>query len=120
VDPIEILQSLGGGELVDQLARSLILVAEEVRETRKKGAVTLTLNVLPSPGGDDVVIISEDLKRKPPARDPRGAIFFAIGDGLLHRSDPRQTEFQVRTADSGKSELRVVEHQTPQVREASQ
>lgn len=121
VDALEALMSMGGGsgQLVQLMFKSLVLVSEEVVETKKKGGVTITLNVLPSPGGDEVVIISEDVKRKPPSRDPKGAIFFAIGDGMLRRNDPRQTTFEVRQAEgSGTTELRVVEHPEPRVREA--
>ena len=119
MDPIEELQRLGGGHLLDDIYKSLVLVAEEVIETRKGGSITLTLKVAPAPGGEDRVVVSEDLKRKPPAKEPRGAIYFVIGDGLLHKSDPRQIVFEVRQAEAGQTELRVVDTPAPRVKEAN-
>lgn len=109
MDELAVVQSLAGGKLLPELYKALVLTAEEVIETRKAGSVTLTLKVSPAQGSDVAVVINEDLKRKPPTKDPHGAMYFAIGDGLLHKADPRQQQFELRSIEGGQSELRVSE-----------
>lgn len=120
VDPVEAIQALGGGTLIERLYAAMVMVAEEVIMTRHKGAVTLKLNVEIAPGSDDVVIVSEDLQRKPPAGEAKGAMFFSIGDGQLHRRDPRQQYFDVRHTEEGQAELRMIEQASPKLRGVNQ
>lgn len=104
--PLKTIQGLSNGHFVEDLHLALVLVAEEVVLSRKKGAVSVTFNI--HPNSDDTILITDDLQRKPPKRESRSSVFFSIGDGLLHKGDPRQTQMELRQVD-GKTELRAVD-----------
>jgi hypothetical protein len=90
MDSLATLQRLGSGKLLEELHAALVATAEEVVTTGKPGVVTLTLKVSNKSQGDPLVIIDESLARRSPKRASRGAIFYAVDNGL-HREDPRQT-----------------------------
>lgn len=119
MDPAELIQALGMGYLLSDINLALTLVAQEVVETRNPGTVVITLKVAPVEGSDVAVVVTEDVNRKAPKKNPHGAVLFTAMDGLLHRSDPRQTQFAVQTVESGQPELRIIEQQPATRREAN-
>jgi hypothetical protein len=116
VDALSVIQRLGTRRFIDELSQTLAAVADEVTLTRKKGKVTVTFSLSPAQGNDIGVIVAEEIKRSPPVRDARGAIFFAL-DGELHEGDPRQPTLDFRVAPGG-AEIRTPEDPGHTVREA--
>lgn len=116
MDALGIVGRLGQGRLIQDLADALSVVATEVVATKKPGAVTVTLKVLPSPAGDEMVLINDTIARKAPSREPRGAYLYAI-EGQLFARDPRQTQLPFR-AVTGEEEIREPAGEPSAVREA--
>lgn len=113
----EFFGNVGRGELMDDLYRAVVLIMDEVVMTRNPGSVNLTLKVSPAQGSDIAVVVSDEIKRVPPKNAPRESLYFAVGDGQVRRSDPRQTRFELRALDGGATELRVSEPPENTVRE---
>jgi hypothetical protein len=116
MDGLAILQKLGGGRLIDEMADALIKTADEVVATGKPGTVTITLKVSNKGIGDEFVMIEEQTARSSPKREPRGAYFYAL-DGQLYRDDPRQTRLDFRTVDRETGEIRERPEVEPSIRE---
>lgn len=106
MDALAILQKLGTHRFMDDLAATLAEVSDEVALSRKKGAVTVKFTLTPATGSDVGVVFAEEIKRTPPVKDPRGAIFFVV-DGELFDHDPRQPHMDFR--EVAPSPSRVVE-----------
>jgi hypothetical protein len=115
MDSLGILQRLGGGHLIDEIAAALVQTAEEVAETKRNGSVTISLKVTKSIGDDIAVIVTESIKRSSPLRGERGAMFM-VHEGALHREDPRQIRMELRTV-GGQTELRATEDPGRDMRE---
>ncbi len=105
MDPLSVLQRLGSGRLIEDLAAALTVTAEEVVATGKPGTVTLTLKVSTISQGNPLVMVDEQLSRSAPKKDPKGAAFYAV-DGTLHREDPRQMVMEFRTINRETGEIR--------------
>lgn len=90
------------GNFPDDLIFMLTEVSERVVTTEKKGAVVATFDIN-KVKGQPAVTIGVKLKERMPEGDESGAVVYAVGDGFLHRDDPRQTvmEFRVVTPDDG-------------------
>lgn len=116
MDALSIVQRLGQGRLLEELAEALAAAATEVVETGQPATVTLALKLSNHGQGDPVVIIAEQLGRTSPKRAPRGAIFWALG-GELHHDDPRQTRMEFRTVDTATGEIREPRAREQVVRE---
>jgi len=104
MDALAVLQRLGTHRFIDELGTTLAAVSDEVALTRKKGKVTVTFTLSPGPGNDLAVQVAEEIKRTPPVKAPRGAIFFVL-DGELHDGDPRQPQMDFREVDRPASRL---------------
>lgn len=99
MDALGTLQALARGRLLDEVCEAMIVVAEEVINTGKKGKVTLVLTIGQASKGEPSVVVTEEIKRTAPLRDPLGAILF-VGSGSFHRHDPRQPELDFRLVES--------------------
>lgn len=110
MDSLAVIQRLAGGEFLDRLAFALTEVSERVVVTGNKGKVSISLVIAQQMRGEPVVIIEETISTAPPASSPRGAMFYAIGDGHLERDDPRKPPLPgFRTVDGPDLEPRVIE-----------
>lgn len=90
-----VLSQLRRGQTEADLTDALREVVQRVRETRKKGSVTLKITVQPQSKGDDVVLIlSDDVKANLPVAERGSSIFYANEDNSLVRNDPRQGELR--------------------------
>ena len=105
MDALSVLQRLGSGRFLDEVLEALIATAEEVVATGKPGKVTVTFGLSTQEQGDPMVIIDETVGRTSPKKDPKGALFFAMG-GELHKDDPRQAPLIFRTVDTTTGEMR--------------
>ena len=118
MDALGILQRLGQGRLIEELADALVSVADEVVATGKGGSVTLTLTLSTREQGDAMVQIEEKIARKTPTKAARGAFLFAV-HGELHAQDPRQTRMSFREVDRPTPDQRELDDVAPTVREAN-
>lgn len=118
MDPLNVLQGLGRGRLLEELTAALASVADEVVQTGKPGSVTLTLKLSTQEQGDPMVQIIETIARKTPTKAARGAIVFAI-EGWLYSKDPRQGELQFREVERPTADQRELDDAAPIVREAN-
>lgn len=108
MDALAIIQRLGSGDLLDDLAKALQDTATEVVETGKPGTVTLKFKISNKKQGDCLVMIDETVSRVSPKEDPRGAFFYSVEGGLF-REDPRQFPLEFReVVDKGTGEIRDV------------
>ena len=116
MDPLAVIQRLGGGHALEELAEALAEVAAEVVATGKPGRVTLVLEVATETPGTPLVLIRETLTRTLPKKAARGAMFFAR-DGELYREDPYQPRLPFRELDTGTGEIRQPEIRAREERE---
>lgn len=116
MDPLAVIQRLGGGHALEELASALAEVAAEVVATGKPGRVTLVLEVATETPGTPMVLIRETLTRTPPKHPPRGAMFYTR-DGGLYREDPYQPKLPFREVDVGTGEIRQPESRAREERE---
>ena len=90
---VSVLTQMRRGQTVADLSDSITTLVQRVRETRKKGSVTLKITIAPQSRGDDVVLsITDDVSTKLPVAERGSSIFFASDDNTLVRNDPRQSE----------------------------
>jgi hypothetical protein len=82
------LAELNEGITAADLDRQLRELVCKVRETGKKGSLTLTFNV--EPRGADTVVVSADSKPKLPEDEKFKSIFYVGGAGELLREHPKQ------------------------------
>jgi len=91
VDFNKFLADLDEGRLNAQLTHQLATVVRGVRETKKSGALTLTINLTQE--GSMIVLKSKvGVKMPQPVND--ASMYFAAENGALLRSDPRQQEMK--------------------------
>jgi hypothetical protein len=109
VNALAILQRLdSSGRFFQDLEEALKETAEEVVQTGKPGTVTISLKVSNQGQGEPWITIDQQVHRSVPKKAPKGAFFFAL-EGELYKDDPRQTQMDFRTVESGGSEVREVE-----------
>jgi hypothetical protein len=96
-----VLLDIGGGRLHARLSDLLAEITAAVKETGKKGLLTLKIEVKPVPRADNgTLIVTGSATAKAPEsdEDSPSSIFFADDDGSLSRSDPRQPTLPFREA----------------------
>ena len=94
-----VVADLHRGELIDQLDDEIAEVVTAVRETGKKGSLTLTISVSSPRRGSDEVVVNAKTKAVAPKGDRLGATFYD-NDGRLQREDPRQTRLELGERES--------------------
>lgn len=82
------LAELNEGITASDLDRQLRELVCKVRETGKKGSMSFVLNV--EPRGADTVVVSADVRSKPPEDEKFKSIFYVGGEGELLREHPKQ------------------------------
>lgn len=118
MDSLGVVNQLGDGNFVGQLAEDLAAISAEVKRTGRPGKVTATFAILPDRlFGEPVVRIDTSTKRQPPASEPLGAMFYASEDGLF-RDNPEQQPLTVREVDKTTGEVREATMPSAVVREA--
>jgi len=73
-----------------------------VRETGRKGKVTVVLEVRPYKGNDINVEVAAAVSGALPKAEPRAGLFFVSGDGYLTRDDPRYDTLLFDTGTEGR------------------
>jgi len=85
----------GRGRTHAELGEGLHTLIARVKDTGKKGSVTLTVTVEPmkKAGDDKTVVVSDSISLKLPEHDRPGAVWFIGDDGNLQKDDPDQLTF---------------------------
>ncbi|MGH3355255.1 MAG: hypothetical protein ACRDOJ_05120 [Nocardioidaceae bacterium] len=89
----DFLREQASGRTHDELGESLHDLVDRVRDTGKKGSVTLTVTVAPMKDDIDTLVISDEIKLRLPEHDRKASIFYPDEHGNLTRRDPRQLDF---------------------------
>lgn len=82
-----------GGKTHEELSAALYDLVARVRDTGKKGSVSLTVNVAPLKGDIDVLVVADEIKLRLPEHDRKASLFYPDKDGNLTRRDPNQLSF---------------------------
>jgi len=90
----DFLREQAKGTTHDELSAGLHDLVQRVRDTGKKGSVTLVVSVELMKGSDKAVLVSPPIKLKLPEHDRDTSLFFADRDGNLVRNDPDQLAFE--------------------------
>lgn len=85
----------GRGRTHVELGEGLHTLIARVKDTGKKGSITLTVTVEPmkKAGDDKTVVVSDSINLKLPEHDRPGAVWFIGDDGNLQKDDPDQLSF---------------------------
>lgn len=86
----EFLQEQAQGRTHAEMGEALYDLASRVRDTGKKGSVTLTITIEPMKGDERVLVVADEIKLKLPEFPRKPSIFYTADDGNLSRSDPEQ------------------------------
>lgn len=84
------LVALNKGKTHTDLTEQLRELIKAVTTTKKKGKLTLTLEVKPQHGVEGAVLVTAGVSTTKPKFDQPASIFFATDDGGLVRDDPSQ------------------------------
>lgn len=98
----EWLLEQSSGSTHDELSEGLHDLVSRVKDTGKKGTLTLVVTVAPMKEDQEVLVVSDEIKLKLPEFARKASIFYADGDGNLTRKNPNQMEFDfLRELPSG-------------------
>jgi hypothetical protein len=84
----EVLSEVNKGVVADDAATELAKLVAAVKETGKKGRMTITLEVSPFSGNDEIVQVSGSVAMRPPKAAAPMSVFYQDDDGNLTRNDP--------------------------------
>lgn len=104
-DALAVIAQLRRGQTATDLSEALLELVAAVRETGKKGTLTLKLTVAPHAKGDDVILtLTDDVTLKTPRAERGSSIFYATDDNGLVRNDPRQGELRLEVIEGNRTE----------------
>jgi hypothetical protein len=89
------VNEVGYGDLAGQASEELCNVLKAVRETGKKGALTLTLEIKPRGRDSGQVEITGTVAPKCPIPDVSPSMLFVTEDGDLQRENPNQAQLKL-------------------------
>lgn len=92
----------------EELTVNLHDLVAAVRETGKKGSLTLKLTIGTFKGDPDMIEVSDDVKLVMPQHDRKPGIFYPDKEGNLSRNSPQMLDFE---------SLTVVDHKTGALKE---
>ena len=94
------LAYINKGTLDAELTEALAEVIKAVRETGKKGAVTLTLNCsMLNTRDENTMKVTPKVTRTIPELDRADTIMFSTADGDLLRDDPAQVQMDLKVIE---------------------
>ena len=89
------LREQSNGRTHDELTEALAALAASVRETGKKGTLTLAVTIAPfDKGQSHALVVTDSVKVALPQHDRRKTVFFANEAGNLTKDDPQQPTFE--------------------------
>lgn len=90
----DFIREQANGRTHDELTTALADIALAVRETGKKGSITLTIAINPMKGMTGAVQITDAIKVSKPSKDRPAPVFFVTESGRVQRDDPLQPTFE--------------------------
>jgi|GEM_PF-5110975 len=87
-----ILMEHRGGGLHNEASEELQTVVKAVKDTQKKGSLTITISVEPAKDDEDSVVLSDTLKVNAPRPTTKPSRWFTDDHGNVSRTNPRQSE----------------------------
>lgn len=87
------LREQSSGRTHDELSEGLHDLIARVRDTGKRGTITLVVAVETLKGDADVLVVTDEIKLKLPEHDRSASMFYPDKHGNLTRTDPRQLTF---------------------------
>lgn len=101
------LRYIGKGAINDELTEKMAELVKAVRDTGKKGEITLKITVaMMATGNEDMVKLSPVVSAKIPELDSPVTIMYSTADGDLLREDPDKRQTELRKVDDEPQELR--------------
>lgn len=94
------LQNHLNGRLSDEISHEMHDCLQAVGDFEGQAEMTIKLKFKPLKGGQ--IYIESDVQSKKPKAGIAPGIMFVDEDGCLHRNDPRQKEFDLRTVETSK------------------
>lgn len=88
------IREQSNGRTHDELSVALHDLIGRVRDTGKKGSVSLTVTVAPMKGDTDVLVVGDEIKLRIPEHDRKASLFYPDAHGNLSRTDPQQLSFE--------------------------
>lgn len=108
MDGLGLVAGIDGGAVAYGFSCQLAEVVKAVKETGKKGKVSITLTVDPLPKfGESAVALKANLALSVPRPDYKQMVKFALDDGTLIGDDPKQRKFE-EISNSFKQEEKVI------------
>lgn len=93
----------------EELTVNLHDLVAAVRETGKKGSLTLKLTIGTFKGDPDMIEVSDDVKLVKPQHDRKPGIFYPDKEGNLSRNSPQMLDFgSLTVVDQRTGELKEV------------
>ncbi|MFC4912557.1 hypothetical protein [Actinomadura gamaensis] len=92
----DVLRDLGRAVVIDEAGVQLQQLTTAVRDSGKKGRLTLTVEIAPMKGDSEALMVQAKTDLKLPAAEPVSGVFFADDVGNLVRDDPRQIALPLR------------------------
>lgn len=90
----ELLTMLDRGTAHAEASRGLADLIASVRDTGKKGSLSIAVDIAPLKGAHNQVVVQAQVTVKLPKSEPGSAVFWIDDGGNLSRTDPRQLEFE--------------------------
>lgn len=103
----DIMGNIRGGFALHKAGERLNELVMAVKETGKKGSVTLIIEVSPDKSDENVVSVQPKIKSSIPDKGFTPGVFFATDQGELTREDPRQQEMFEERQRQGIAELKA-------------
>ena len=101
MDPIQMLNSIGRGRLLERIGEYLSEIAEITAANGSPGTVTIKLKV--TKGGapnvvEPLVVVTGSVTKTMPREADEASLFYSV-EGSLHREDPRQPKLDLRMVE---------------------
>lgn len=109
------LREQSSGSTHEELGDALFDLVARVRDTGKKGSLSLTITVAPMDKDVDVLVVTDEIRLKLPEHDRKASLFYPDKTGNLSRSDPQQLTFDSLREVPG---VGAVDQKTGEVKEA--
>lgn len=90
----DFIREQAGGRTHEELTKALADVAFAVRETGKRGSITLRIDITPMKGVHGAVQIADVIGVKEPQKERPAPVFFVTESGRVQKDDPQQPTFE--------------------------
>ena len=103
----ETLNNIRYGELATELDAAWNQLVNKVRDTGKKGSLTIKLDL--TPGKGMAMEIDDNMIAKEPKFAKGSTLLFPTVEGNLQRTDPNQRTLELREVDMATGEIKDVD-----------